>query len=229
MDSQVQSAITSCLLCQSNDKTAHTNPAPLQPVPLPDGPWKKLGLDIVGPFDTAIPACRYVITLTDYYSKWPELAFSPYATTDDVIQFLSSVFSRHGNPENIITDNGAQFTSVMFTSFLQNRGISHSRTSVYYPAANGAIERFHRALRTCIQTSIQQSKPWKATVLDWLQVYCATPHATTSLYFPLPKNSCVAGRCVLYWMYSLCLLLCLHWIRCTSLSSEISVENATLH
>lgn len=145
MDSQVQSAITSCLLCQSNDQTAHTNPAPLQPVPLPDGLWKKLGLDIVGPFDTATPACRYVITLTDYCSKWPELAFSPSATTDDVIQFLSSVFSRHGNPENIVTDNGTQFTSVMFTSFLQNRGISHSRTSVYYPAANGAIERFHRA------------------------------------------------------------------------------------
>ncbi|CAI5689948.1 unnamed protein product [Oreochromis niloticus] len=181
MDSQVPSAITSCLLCQSNDKTTHTNPAALQPIPLPDGLWKKLGLDIVGPFDTAIPACRYVITLTDYYSKCPELAFSPSATTDDVIQFLSSVFSHHGNPENIVIDNGTQFTSVMFTSFLQSRGISHSRTSVYYPAANGAIERFHRALRTCIQTAIQQSKPWKATVLDWLQVYRATPHATTSL------------------------------------------------
>lgn len=64
MDSQVQTCISVCDPCQSNDKTALTRPVPLQPVPLPDGPWKKLGLDIVGPFET----CRYDVTLTDYYS-----------------------------------------------------------------------------------------------------------------------------------------------------------------
>uniref|UniRef100_A0A8C6V5S1 Gypsy retrotransposon integrase-like protein 1 n=1 Tax=Neogobius melanostomus TaxID=47308 RepID=A0A8C6V5S1_9GOBI len=180
MDSQVQTAIASCVLCQSNDKTACTRPAPLQPVPLPDGPWKKLGLDIVGPFETAASDCRFAITLTDYYSKWPELAFSRTATTDDVVHFLSSVFSRHGDPENIVTDNGTQFTSAAFASFLQSRGISHSKTSVYYPAANGAIERFHRALRSCIQSAIQESQPWKDTVTNWLQIYRATPHATTA-------------------------------------------------
>lgn len=111
MDSQVQDAITSCVMCQSNDKTAHTRPVPLQLVLLPDGPWKKLELDIVGPFDTTIPSCRFAITLTDYYSKRPELAFLPNVTTNNVIQFLSSVFTRHGNPENIVTDNGTQFTS----------------------------------------------------------------------------------------------------------------------
>ncbi|XP_048853517.1 uncharacterized protein K02A2.6-like isoform X1 [Brienomyrus brachyistius] len=180
MDSQVQSCIASCILCQANDKTASTHPAPLQPVPLPDGPWKKLGLDIVGPFDTAVAACRYAITLTDYYSKWPEVAFSHTATTEDVIHFLTSIFCRHGNPENIVTDNGPQFTSAAFASFLHTYGISHSRTSVYYPAANGAVERFHRALRSCIQTAIQQSQPWNETVMNWLQVYRATPHAATS-------------------------------------------------
>ncbi|KAK7881940.1 hypothetical protein WMY93_028114 [Mugilogobius chulae] len=180
IDAQVLAAISSCVLCQSNDKTARTHPAPLHPVPLPDGPWRKLGLDIVGPFETATPDCRFAITLTDYYSKWPELAFSRTATTEDVVHFLSSVFSRHGDPENIVTDNGTQFTSSAFASFLQSRGISHSKTSVYYPAANGAIERFHRALRSCIQSAIQQSAPWKQTVTNWLQVYRATPHATTA-------------------------------------------------
>lgn len=179
IDSQVQSCIASCILCQCNDKTACTHPAPLQPIPLPDGPWKKRGLDIVGPFDTAVPACRYAITLTDYYSKWPELAFSHTATTEDVTHLIS-VFSHHGNPESIVTDNGPQFTSAAFDSFLHNRGISHSKTSVYYPAANRAVERFHSSLRSCIQTAIQQSQLRKETVINWLLVYRATPHATTS-------------------------------------------------
>ncbi|KAL1251129.1 hypothetical protein QQF64_018925 [Cirrhinus molitorella] len=180
MDSQVQDCISACIPCQSNDKTAITHPAPLQPVPLPDGPWKKLGLDIVGPFETALPACRYAVTLTDYYSKWPELAFCPSATTDTVLDFLTTTFGRHGNPETVITDNGTQFTSAAFCEFLQTRGIQHSKTSVYYPAANGAAERFHRALKGCIQTAILQSQPWKEAVTNWLQVYRATPHATTS-------------------------------------------------
>lgn len=203
MDSQVQSCIASCILCQANDKTASTRPAPLQPVPLPDGPWKKLGIDIVGPFDTAVPACRYAITLTDYYSKWPELAFSRTATTADVIHFLTSVFCRHGNPESVVTDNGPQFTSAAFASFLHTQGISHSRTSVYYPAANGAVERFHRALRSCIQTAIQQSQPWKETVLNWLQVLQLQPHH---------MNPSMVGRCAPNWIFFPCRLPCLRWM-----------------
>lgn len=77
---------------------------------------------------------------------------------------------------NIVMDNGTQFTYASF----QSQGIFYNKTSVYYPAANYDIERFHRALRSYIQMSIQQSRPWKETVTNWLQVYCATPHATTA-------------------------------------------------
>lgn len=94
----------------------------------------------VRPFNTAVSSCRYAITLTDYYFKWPELAFSHSATTEDVAHFLTSIFSRHGNPENIVTDNGPQFTSAVFASFLHDRQEKTvSKTSVYYPVANGAI------------------------------------------------------------------------------------------
>lgn len=103
------------------------------------------------------------------------------ATTDDAIRFLTSIFGRHGNPENNVTDRGPQFTSADFALFLYDRSISYSRTSVYHPAANGAVERFHRALRSCIQTAIQQSQLWRDTVMNWLQVYRATPHAATSI------------------------------------------------
>ncbi len=178
MDSQVQSTVSTCIPCQFNDKTQVTHPAPLQPVQFPEGPWKKMGLDIVGPFETA---CRYAITLTDYHSKWPELAFASSATTEDVVKFLSTVFSHHGNPECIVTDNGTQFTSAVFAEFLKQRDIKHVRTSVYYPASNGVVERFNCALKGCIQTAIQHAQPWNRAVTEWLQVYRATPHATTGI------------------------------------------------
>ncbi|KAK3526387.1 hypothetical protein QTP70_025423, partial [Hemibagrus guttatus] len=108
--------------------------APVQaPVPLPDGPWQKVAMDIVGPFDTATSDC-----------------------------------SHHGNPLSIVTDNGIQFTSAAFAAFLEQRNIRNHHSSLYYPVANGAVERFNRVLKHTIQMAIQQHQPWKPVVTDFL-------------------------------------------------------------
>lgn len=122
------------MLYQASDETASTRPGRLQPVPLPDRPWEKVGVGTVAPFKNSLLRLQVCnpIPLTDYYFKWPELAFS-----HTVIRFLTSVFCGHGNPENIVTDNGPQFTSTALAWFLHDSGISHSKTSVYHPAANG--------------------------------------------------------------------------------------------
>lgn len=65
MDAQVKMAIKSCITCQSHDKTAVVRTPPLKPVPLPDGAWEKLAIDIVGPFDMAPADCRFAVTLVD--------------------------------------------------------------------------------------------------------------------------------------------------------------------
>lgn len=130
MDAQVLNAICSCYLCQLNDKTAKSCPGPLQPVPLPDGAWQKDATDIVDPFDTATPDCRFAIIMIDYSSKWPEVACVTEITTGTVLTFMSTVFSRHGNPLSIVKDNGVQFTSASFKFFLQERRITHHRSSL---------------------------------------------------------------------------------------------------
>ncbi len=100
-------------------------------------------------------------------------------TTDTVLAFMSSVFSWHGNLLSVVMDNGVQFTSASFASFPKDRQISHNRSSLYNHPANGAIKRFNRVLKQTIQLAIQQHQPWKPTVVDFLQVYCTTPHTTT--------------------------------------------------
>lgn len=65
MDKVIQMQVFVCRLCQKVDKSAWTVTVPLQPVPFPDAPWTKLGMDIVGPLDTAVWDCKYVIILID--------------------------------------------------------------------------------------------------------------------------------------------------------------------
>lgn len=97
-------------------------------VPIPSAPWEKVGLDIVGPFELGTWDCRYALTLVDYYSKWPEIAFTSSVTTDTITDFLATVFSHFGNPLEIVAENYVQFTSLAFVDFLKSRNIKHART-----------------------------------------------------------------------------------------------------
>ncbi|CAI5657039.1 unnamed protein product [Oreochromis niloticus] len=106
MDELVHEILSTCTTYQSCDKTAAVSPAQLQPITLPEGPFQHVAVDIVGSFEQGTYDCRFAITLVDYFSKWPEVAFTPNASTATVIAFLTSIFAREGNPYEITTDNG---------------------------------------------------------------------------------------------------------------------------
>jgi transposase InsO family protein len=55
----------------------------------------------------------------------------------------------------IITDNGPQFIAREFKEYIRISGMSHVRTSPYYPQSNGKIERYHRTLKSeCIRQGV---------------------------------------------------------------------------
>lgn len=179
MDSQVQEMISKCQTCQSSDKGGCTRVGPLNPVPYPNNAWDKLGLDIVGPDMSAPPQNRFMISLVDYHSKWPEVAFSATVTTNVVIDFLLSVFSREGYPREIVTDHGPQFISQEFKQFLLSRNIRHQMSAIYHPQSNGEVERFNRVLKGAVQIARLEGKDARKSVREFLCVYRCTPHSTT--------------------------------------------------
>ena len=57
-----------------------------------------------------------------------------------------------GVSPRIISDNGPQFIAKDFKEFIRLTGISHVRTSPYYPQSNGKLERYHRTIKSaCIR------------------------------------------------------------------------------
>ena len=53
----------------------------------------------------------------------------------------------------IISDNGPQFISKDFREFIRISGMTHVKTSPYYPQSNGKLERYHKTIKsTCIRT-----------------------------------------------------------------------------
>jgi len=60
----------------------------------------------------------------------------------------------------IISDNGPQFIAKDFKEFIRISGMTHVKTSPYYPQSNGKLERYHRTIKgTCIRVNTPLSLP----------------------------------------------------------------------
>jgi len=63
-----------------------------------------------------------------------------------------------GETPRVISDNGPQFIARDFKAFVRMMGMSHVRTSPYYPQSNGKLERWHGSLkRECIRPACPES------------------------------------------------------------------------
>ena len=75
-------------------------------------------------------------------------------TEVDVEQIIQRGRERFpGVTPRIISDNGPQFIAKDFKEFIRVCGMTHVKTSPYYPQSNGKIERFHRTIKgDCLRT-----------------------------------------------------------------------------
>ena len=69
-----------------------SRPEPVQPTELPKERWSSLAIDVCGLF----PTCEYVVTLIDYYSRWPEAKIMKSITSTNILARLDQVFATHG-------------------------------------------------------------------------------------------------------------------------------------
>jgi cleavage and polyadenylation specificity factor subunit 1 len=69
---------------------------------------------------------------------------------------LAGWISRFGCPQTITTDQGREVESQLFHSLAKLCGIPLTRITVYHPAANGLVERFHWTLKAAIMCHADQ-------------------------------------------------------------------------
>ena len=99
-----------------------------------------------------------------------------------------------GYPDTLVSDNGQQFTSNDFEFYLQTHNIKHQLTSLYWPQANGEVEKFNRTITKTIKCALTEGKDWKKVLQQFLLMYCTTLHTTTGtspaqmLFHHLPNN-----------------------------------------
>jgi putative transposase len=118
----------------------------------PDHPHKHWHLDIS--YVNVCGTFYYLISVLDGYSRyivhWEIRESMTEQDTEIVLQRAREAFP--GESPRVITDNGSQFISRDFKEFIRITGMTHVRTSPYYPQSNGKLERWHGTIKAeCIR------------------------------------------------------------------------------
>lgn len=105
-----------CRTCSQCQLTSNKFPsrAPLQPLPLIDTPFERLGMDIVGPLERSKSGHRYMLVITNYATKYPEVFPLKTIKARAVAVSLVQHFSRVGFPCEIVTDQGTNFMYISY-------------------------------------------------------------------------------------------------------------------
>ncbi|VDI63076.1 Hypothetical predicted protein [Mytilus galloprovincialis] len=122
VESDVKRYCQSCDICQRTVPKGKQVRAPLGKTPIIDVPFRRVAVDIVGPL---VPVTdkgnRYILTLVDYATRYPEGVALPSIETERVAEALIDIFCRVGFPREMLTDMGAQFTSNLMSELMLKR------------------------------------------------------------------------------------------------------------
>jgi putative transposase len=92
----------------------------------------------------------YLCSLLDGYSRYiVHWEIREAMTEQDVETIIQRALEKYpGEKPRIISDNGPQFIARDFKEFIRLTGITHVRTSPFYPQSNGKLERWHKSLKS---------------------------------------------------------------------------------
>ncbi|XP_014677981.1 PREDICTED: uncharacterized protein K02A2.6-like [Priapulus caudatus] len=150
---------------------------PLKRTVLPTGPWQDLAADLLGP----MPTGEYLLVVVDYYSRYFEIDVLKSVTSEKVIASMDNMFTTHGLASSVKTDNGPQFVSDKFESYMKENDIEHRKSTPLWPQANGEVERQNRTLYKSMKIAQAQNRDWKLELNKFLTAYRSTPHTSTGV------------------------------------------------
>ncbi len=157
MSSELKDLVENCPECC---KAQQQRAQPLMSSTLPKLPWQRVATDL---FEWKQ---KILLLITDYYSRYIEIARLNQATAEEVVNHTKSIFARHGIPEVVVSDNGPQYTSDLYAEFARNYQFQHLTSSPYHPQGNGEAERAVGTVKNLLKKC---DDPYLA-----LMVYCST-------------------------------------------------------
>ncbi|CAB4028058.1 Transposon Tf2-9 poly [Paramuricea clavata] len=173
IDLEIEGLAKGCSGCQRVQHDPKCSP--LHPWEWPSTPWQCIHVDFAGPF-----LGMMFLVIVDAHSKWSEvITMHSKTTTSKTVEALRTVFARNGLPEQLVSDNGPQFTAEEFQLFLKKNAVKHVTSAPYHPATNGLAERFIQTMKQSLTSMKEDLGSTQTKLSKFLMKYRNTPHSTT--------------------------------------------------
>ncbi|CAC5415224.1 unnamed protein product [Mytilus coruscus] len=140
----------------------------------------RAAIDILGPIPQTYNGNRYLMVITDYFTRYAEAYPIPniYASTvaeKMVTEFICS----YGVPTQIHTDQGSQFTSDLFLQLCKLLHIDKTRNSPFHPQSSGLVERLNGTIEDMLSKVVSKNqRDWDTYVPLLMLAYRSAPHET---------------------------------------------------
>ncbi|XP_006823695.1 uncharacterized protein LOC102806650, partial [Saccoglossus kowalevskii] len=181
IQSDIRRFVRSCDACQRTFYKGKSLRVPLGTMPLIDTPFQRVAVDLIGPiFPATERGNRYILTLVDYATRYPEAVALKNIETVTVAEALVDMYSRIGVPREVLSDQGSQFTSTLMKEVSRLLSIKGLTTTPYHPSCNGLVERFNGTLKQMLRRMCgERPKDWDRYLAALLLAYREVPQAST--------------------------------------------------
>jgi hypothetical protein len=181
--------VHNCTICNSR-KQPHRKAKSKMKQCCVGAPMEPVALDLIGPLPLSHKGNKYVLIVSDYFTKWAEgYPIPDMETTTIVDNFVTNFVCRFGVPRQIHTDQGRQFESGLFKELCKKFSIDKTKTTAFRPQSDGLVERFNRTLEDILSKYVSQNqKDWDEQHPWALMAYRSSEHDTTVLLL----RECVA-------------------------------------
>ncbi|KAG8191037.1 hypothetical protein JTE90_029480 [Oedothorax gibbosus] len=161
MNQDIEAYVERCSIsiCQKHQRS--NTQEPLVERDLPQRPWQVVAGDFL-----TLNGTTYLL-LIDYFSKYIEVQHMHGTATPAVINAMKSAFTRHGIPEEFVSDGGPPFNGDGFSNFLQCWNILHNKTSPHFHRSNGQVERAIQTFKCGMRKAMEEGKDLHTVLLDY--------------------------------------------------------------
>ena len=178
MRSDVRKFCRGCLNCATRKGPGRGIRPPLQPIPV-KGPFHRVGVDILQ-LPLTSSGNKYLVVFLDYLTKWVEAYPVPDQRAETIARLLvENIVCRHGVPEELLSDRGANFLSDLILEICSLLGIKKVNTSGYHPQTDGLVEKFNSTITNMIAKSVDVGVEWDKQLPMLLFAYRSTIQEST--------------------------------------------------
>jgi hypothetical protein len=167
MDADITTYLKSCHCCQIRHKDDRPPPTLLSTLPQPTEPNQRVHADLFGPLKTTDSGKKFILCITDAFTKYVELVPLPNKEANTVADAIfSKWFCHFGMPLDHITDQGKEFCAKLSDDLFIRLGTNHLTTSSHCPQCNSQGEVANKTIAKYLASFCDDS------TLDW-ELYVA--------------------------------------------------------